>query len=202
MHTLIRLTALTALVASTGCAFGTREAVLSYPPEADDGGGLIASAHAEEGIVPRAREIVLKVSDERAERDRIGNVRNGFGMDTANVVTKDDVAGWVEGALAQELTNAGYTVVAAGADASRDDAIGLTAEIVEVYCDVYMTYDGDVALMITLEGPEAKPVRTQIEGHGGVGINWAATGKSYAESLALALQDAIEKVLAELAKLG
>ena len=37
----------------------------------------------------------------------------------------------------------------------------------------------------------------QHEGTGSVGLNWAYTGKSLAESLALALEDAISKMLVD-----
>lgn len=191
-----------ALVASmlvlSGCAFGTRTAMLSYPPS-EKRGGLIESAHAEETEATRSRNIALSVTDQRSERERIGNVRNGFGMNTADVVTEDDVAGWVEGALAKELTNAGYHVTRLGETATGNDVIALRAEIVTVYCDVYFTYDGEVSLMVTLEDKDRGTVSKQFSGEGSVGLNWAATSKSYAESLALALQDVISKILTEVA---
>jgi hypothetical protein len=194
----VHIALIASMLALTGCAFGTRMAELSYPPN-EQGGGLIESAHAAQTEMPRSRNIVLNVSDERSERSRIGNVRNTFGMDTADVVTKDDVAGWVEGALANELTNAGYHVTRSGEAAIGDGVISLQAEILTVYCDVYLTYDGEVSMMVILEGKERDTIRKQFEGEGGVGLNWAATSESYAESLALALKDVISKILTEVA---
>ena len=115
----VHVAVIASMLVLTGCAFGTRTAELSYPPK-EKGGGLIESAHAEEPEMSRSRHIVLNVSDERSERSRIGNVRNTFGMHTADVVTEDDVAGWVEGALAEELTNAGYHVTRSGEAATSD----------------------------------------------------------------------------------
>lgn len=181
-----------------GCAFGTRTVVLHYPPE-EPAEGMIGSAHAAPAVTAEQGIVVLSLSDQRAERGRVGNVRNGFGMDTADVVTNDDVTAWVQGALEQELAHAGYRVIPPGELESGSDAIDLQADIVRVYCDVYMTYDGEVSLLVNLKGGGRDAVTTQLLGEGGVGLNWAATAESYGESLALALQDVIAKLLAELA---
>jgi predicted alternative tryptophan synthase beta-subunit len=180
----------------SGCAFGTRTAHLTYPPEEGDH-STIALAHAQEGQPDRGRIVVLSVTDDRTEKSRIGNVRNTFGMNTADVVTSDDVRGWVEAAMKSELERAGYVVMQEGAP-QTEYAVGLQASLVKVYCDVYMTYDGEVSLMLNLQGGNRSPARKLVEGEGGVGLNWAATAKSYGESLALALQNAISKVLTEL----
>lgn len=179
-----------------GCAFGTRTAHLTYPPE-ESGHSAIPAAHAQESKSDRGRVVVLNVTDDRPEKSRIGNVRNTFGMDTADVVTSDDVLGWVENALKSELERAGYTVMQEGRS-QTDDAVGLQTSVMKVYCDVYMTYDGEVSLMLNLRGSNRSPASKLIEGKGSVGMSWAGTAKSYAESLALALQNAISKVLIEL----
>jgi len=196
MRTKIQVTLLVSVVILTGCAFGTRTAQLTYPPE-ETGDSLIQSAYAGDAGPGGRQVVVLSVTDERQEKNRIGNVRNTFGMDTANVVTNDDVRVWVENALKQDLERAGYAVVPAGGP-DTDNPIGLQASILKVYCDVYLTYDGEVSLMLNLQGRDRSPVTKEIEGEGSVGMNWAATAKSYAESLALALQSAISKVVAEL----
>jgi len=180
----------------SGCAFGTRTVHLTYPPEESDH-SAIPVAHAQERQSDRRQAVVLSVTDDRTEKNRIGNVRNTFGMDTADVVTSDDVRGWVEAALKSELERAGYTVMQEGTS-QTDDAVGLRTSVVKVYCDVYMTYDGEVSLMLNLQGGNRSPTSKLVEGEGSVGLSWAATAKSYAESVALALQDAISKVLIEL----
>jgi len=195
---ILNLALISSIALLSGCAFGTRTAELSYPPE-ENGGGLIQSAQAQGTELHRSKIVALSVTDERSERNRIGNVRNGFGMDTADVVTKDDIRGWVDDALTKELESAGYEVVRSDEAGASKDVIGLQAEILKVYCDVYFTYDGEVALMVTLDSEDSDTVKKQFEGEGGVGLNWAATGDSYAESLALALQDVIAKLLAEVA---
>jgi hypothetical protein len=199
MRTGISIALLMGFLALGGCAFGTRTVVLSYPPE-EPADGLIDSAYADESGAATPRNIILSVSDQRSEVDRIGNVRNALGMDTADVVTRDDVTSWVTQALEAELVSAGHLVIRAGEALPGEDTIGLRADILTVYCDVYLTYDGEVSLMVTLEGEARDEVSKQLVGHGSVGMNWAATAESYGESLALALQDVISKLLVEVAR--
>jgi len=182
----------------TGCAFGTRQTELSYPPSANNG-GLIASAEASEANLLTSRNIILKVTDDRSEKSRIGNVRNGFGMDTADVVTQSNIEKWVEDALTLELNNAGYRVLKTSE--AGEDSINLNAEVRDVYCDVYFTYDADVNLMVDISSPGKQSSRKAYNGEGSVGLNWAATAASYAESLSLALQNAISLIISDLQKM-
>lgn len=188
------------MVVLSGCAFGTRHAELSYPPEGGEGGGLVAAARADTGNVPGCCEVILAVSDRRTETRRIGNVRNGFGMDTADVVTGSDVTAWVAGAFRQELAEAGYTVVPPESDASSTGAIRLEAEIIKVHCDVIFSYEGDVWINVYLSRQDNAPIANSYHGSGSAGLNWAATSESYAESLARALRDAITQVMTDLAQ--
>ena len=183
------------LSVSSGCAFGTRHAELTYPPVDREPGALVAAARAGEAGAACC-DVVLNVSDMRAETRRIGNVRNTFGMDTADVVTSDDVRTWVEDAFKHELTSAGYAVVPAGSD----HAIMLDADITKVHCDVYLTYDGEVSMTVSLSREGMPALEKHYEGSGSVGLSWAATAQSYAGSLALALQDAVSHVMQDLAK--
>ena len=183
-------------IGASGCAFGTRHADLAYPPKEEDA-GVVGTAHAAPAASRQGMRVVLAVTDERPNKARIGNVRNAFGMDTADVVTNDDVAAWVAGAFRHDLEALGYSV---DTRASVPDAgaVQLEAKVVEVYCDVYMTYDGDVTLDVTLSRPGRPPLEKHYKGVGSVGVNWAATAESYAESLARALQDAISQVMRDL----
>lgn len=198
LRALSGLLVVTALTSLSGCAFGTRHAELNYPPSK---GGAEVIATAEASVVPAAAgiDVILAVSDMRASKERIGNVRNGFGMDTANVVTEADIRAWVEGAFTRELTDAGYVVIPAGSGTGPETAITLDAEVTKVYCDAYLTYDGEVLMTVTLARQGAPAHVKAYEGSGSVGLSWAATAKSYGESLSLALQDGIRQVMADLA---
>lgn len=186
------------LAVSSGCAFGTRHAELVYPPR-DHGGGAIAAVKADDTGNLACCDIVLAVSDLRTKTDRVGNVRNTLGMDTADVVTQDDVRAWVERAFAYELQRAGYTILPAGSAAGGGTPISLDAVVTKAHCDVYLTYGADIRMTVKISRQGAPAFERHYEGAGSVGLSWAATAKSYSESLALALQDAISQVLADLA---
>jgi len=163
----------------SGCAFGTRSALLTYQ--------VSGTPHA-------ARNITLAVSDFRDDRNDkrdVGGVRNTWGMKTAKVVAKNDVAQWVRQALVDELTQQGYTVSSAPA------SLAVGGKVLEVYCDSYMTYEGKVLLAVELRRDGAVLLDKTYAGKGG-GMNWAATSKGYAKALQEALATALYDVVSDI----
>jgi hypothetical protein len=183
-----------------GCALGTRHGHLTYPPENGESKGLIASAHASSARPSASRDILLTVSGNRTVMHLVGHVKNGFGMDMAAVETEDNIQMWVQDALTQELTHAGYNVTSDATVAAKESAIALDAESLKVYVDSYWTYNGDVELIVTLSRIDRKAFKRHYAGHGSIGINYAATAKGYGESLELALQDTISQLLVDLSQ--
>jgi outer membrane lipopolysaccharide assembly protein LptE/RlpB len=106
--------ALTLLACATllgGCAFGTRNARLVYPP------AETAAATAPESEVGT---VSLAVADARTgERMIVGHVRNALSMKTADVVITESPVDWVKRALERELQNAGVRVVTEQEGAAR-----------------------------------------------------------------------------------
>lgn len=164
-----------------GCAFGTRNARLVYPPPETTG----ATAPG-----PEVGTVSLVVADGReGERMIVGHVRNGLAMKTADIVVTESPVDWVRRALEIELANAGVRVVGGDGGGAR-----LSARIVRIECDAYFTYNGnvDLATELTVAG---RPLRSEVfAGEGGAGMNWGSTEDSYSESLAIALQAAARKV--------
>jgi hypothetical protein len=89
---------------------------------------------------------VDKFVDDRLDREVIGHVRNGYGMKTAKVVTTTNISDWVTEAMKAELRNSGYTV---SDNPSADNKV--KGEVIKVYCDSFMTYDGEVGIEVALE---------------------------------------------------
>lgn len=50
------------------------------------------------------------LEDKRIDKTKVGIVKNGFGMETAKVLTKDDPAIWVSNSLKTNMIKAGYQV--------------------------------------------------------------------------------------------
>lgn len=106
-------TVLCAVVASalcSGCAFGHREVALNYTSPDDSA----CNAENEQTIYIAPIEDVCPNADVTlfAKGREIGDIRNGFYMKTASVVSKThDLGAWVTDALAKELACRGYQVL-------------------------------------------------------------------------------------------
>jgi hypothetical protein len=175
---------------ASGCAFGDRHVALQYPPP-PDGAPLLARAPR-----PGITIVVHRFTDSRPV-SRIGEVSNGFGMHTADVLAESDVTAWVAQAIARDLTAAGYNVRWATEDAASEP-VQLSGQVVSTYCKAYFTYDADVsfAVQVSVGG---RPVLNQlVVGRGGAGVNMAATESGYGQSLAIALRDAVAHLAAYL----
>lgn len=188
------------LLGVSACAFGDRRANLSYPPaESDDEVAVVSTAQAREATrASRGMIILAAFSDRRPDKKIVGHVRNGFGIKTAEVLAQNDVREWVEKAIAWELENAGYEVTREAPEGASESAAVLSGDVVRVYCDAYFSYDGEVILQAVLTKNGEILSDRSYSGQGSVGLNWAATAESYAQSLALALQQALIQLLSEI----
>jgi hypothetical protein len=88
----------------SGCAFTTANVDLAYRTEAGKKSPL--------GTLSPMK-IALQVEDERpgAERESVGNKRNGFGSVTASVKSNKDVLSVIYDALKDELVGNGHSIV-------------------------------------------------------------------------------------------
>ena len=177
-----------------GCAVTTRNATLIYPPKAAE--SMVTVAQATTSPVPRSVRIaVLPFADRRNDTTKVGNVRNTLGMKLAPIRTVNSVPGWVRDALVLELTNAGYAADTSAA--SPDSSLAIGGDVLKVHADAYLTYGGEVELLVHLTKAGRELIQHRYVGHGSGGVSWSATAKSYAQALALALADALKQVVAD-----
>lgn len=176
----------------SACAFGTRQPTLVYPPAAEAGAAQAASAAS-----PKSLPIVLQpFVDARKDRSKVGTVRNGFGMPTADVVPTNNVADWFNAALRAELQKSGYTVLAAP-EPGKSFAV-LAGQIRNVWADMYFNYNGEIAFDAQLKQGGKDLLAKHYEGTGSAGVAWAATADSYAQTLAISLANTLKPFIAEL----
>jgi hypothetical protein len=180
-----------------GCAFGTRQPTLIYPPASEP--GTVPAAHAAVTQAPKNVPIVLDTfKDQRSDKKVVGTMRNTFGMRTADVIPNNSVPEWVTQALTMELMNNGYNVTAGTARDSPAGAVVVSGEILNVFCDVYFSYTGQVSLFVRVSRDGKELLNKHYMGEGSAGLNWAGTEESYAQSLALALSAASKQFLSDL----
>jgi hypothetical protein len=105
----------------------------------------------------------------------------------------DSVTAWVLTAMKYELDIAGYKVLADNDAAAVESDIQLSVDIQEVFGKSGVANGAKVLLQGTLENIGRPMVINQFEGRAKL---YTGTAKSVANSLSLALQDAILKMLA------
>lgn len=172
------------------CAFGDRDVYLTYPPEENDGGSISAMAAELETKAEMGQRQTLVISlfeDLRPDKATVGEVRNGWGMKTADANTSSDVPAWVREAARYEFERAGFNVLFS--DEIDQTYPVLDGQIITVFCKAFFSYEGEVSLIAKLSLNGKTVMDQRYTGEGSVGMNWAATGKSYGQSLTLALQD-------------
>jgi hypothetical protein len=194
----VRLLLASAVVALlAGCAFGVRNATLLYPPKAEP--GIVPQAQAASPPAARkARIALVTFIDQRTEKKAVGTMRNGFGMRTADVLATNSVTDWVTQAVKMDLEKSGYTVVSAVGGVQAGTGAVVSGEVLNVFCDMYMSYTGQVSLLMRVSR-DGKDLSTKhYSGEGSAGIAFAGTAESFAESLSLALAAALRQFIADL----
>jgi hypothetical protein len=122
-------------------------------------------------------------------------------MTTADVMASNDVAQWVREALVFELNQSGYGAALGDAAQAPPDRLVITGQVVDVLTKAYFTYTSQVVLATHLQRGNASLRRNTYTGEGGGGLNVAATEAGFGRSVALALQDAVRKLIADLGTL-
>jgi len=192
--------ALVSVVLLSGCAFGTRQPTLIYPPAVESGEKAVA--HAAVMPIPKSVQIVLKpFTDQRSNKKVVGTVRNALGMRTADVIPTNSVTDWVTQALGTELRDNGYTVVSELPSGTLPGSSAVVSgEILNVFCDMYFSYTGQVSLVARVNRDGKEVLNKHYAGEGSAGLAVAMTAESYAQSLALALSSALKQFVSELDK--
>ncbi len=165
----------------SACAFGTRHAELVYPGDLQQA-AAVSRAPSDDPVAVRYFE------DKRDEKERVGEVRNNWGMRTAAVQAAGDPIEWVRLALTHELKNAKYNVVESP---DGDGNLIVDGQILRVYCTALASYEAQVDLRITAKLGDKTIIDDVYHGTGSAGMNWSASSKSYGTSLTEALQNAV-----------
>ena len=179
-----------------GCTFGTRYVALSYPPDGSDEEKVAAGASAG-AAVARTAGVVLDVDDARVDSERIGAVRNTYGIVTASILTEDNIAIWAHDAIRTELEALGYAVVLGTEGDALDAYDRLSAQLTKLYCDIYMFYDGEVTLRATLHPVQGATLGGEFPAKVNSGLSFAASDEGAGQSLAQAMQESARAMLAE-----
>lgn len=126
-----------------GCAFTKDYVDVSYSST-----GTAEKFPGAEGV-----EVAVEVRDSRSVKDKVSSKKNGFGMETAPILARSDVAAAVADAIRQELRARGFGV------AGR--AAVVAADLSRFYCDFQLgmfsgTAKAEVAINLKVKSPSSR----------------------------------------------
>ncbi len=168
----------------SGCAFGTRRPMLTYS-----------------AVLPVApkNNITIKVApfkDERTwSKEKIGDVRNGYGMRCADIIPQNSEEEWLADAFKKELTNAGYVI-----SDGINTAVILEGIAHDIYVNAYMNYGGRLKLNIVLKKSDKVILSKDYSAETNCGMAWASTAASFGKTLEITLQEIMKKIIPDINK--
>lgn len=182
-----RLICLTILFCmQTGCAFGDRTVALDYRPVVED-----VHAAGEMRVIPFV--------DTRPDKARVGEVRNGFGMVTADVRIKNDAGRWVTDALLAELRGCGIDATAVTSEDAGPAEYLVTGKLTEFHTSMYMRYKTRIKLELSVTRGGASILAREYTGRANKLAVTASAGE-YQDVMRAALQDAMRQMAPDLAE--
>lgn len=180
-----RILVIASFLVLQGCAFTDESLVVPERPD------LVPTGPLSE-IDARAFRI-SPLADEREDKERIGYVKNGYGMKTADIGTETPVTDLVANAIADGLTNNGHQL--------GEGDVTVSGTITRFWIDLDMNFtnvevfsDISVALAFTDSATDSELYSRTYSGHGSLkkGI---VTKKVKGEVLALALSNLVEEIV-------
>lgn len=168
-----------------GCAISKDYISINYTPETN----VTQVAGADHVAVQ------VEISDVRAIHDRVGNKKNGYGMDMAPIIATNDVVALVQKAIQTELTNRGFKL--------GDGDVTLLVELSKFYNEFKVGFwagDAEAELTISAQIKKADGNITYsklVNGEGEKLKVQLASGKNAKVALEGALSNAIARLFAD-----
>jgi uncharacterized lipoprotein YajG len=177
---------LLAAVLFSGCALTKDEVSLGYTPQPS------VSKVSGADHVP----VTVTVKDARQDKTAVGAKINGFGMETAPIVSRGDVIALVENAIETELTDRGFKL-------NATNGVSLVAELSTFRNHFKVGFwagdaVADITLEITVKNVAGTIVYNKLVQGQGMNENiQLATGSNAKVALEAALSDAMTKMFSD-----
>jgi uncharacterized lipoprotein len=166
---------------ASGCALTKDYVVLSYDPQTNvekiEGAGTV--------------KVRVEFSDVRTVKDKVSCKKNGYGMEMARIIARNDAAQTVKNAIETELKNRGFNLT--------EGSVSVFAELTKYYNDFKLGFwSGRAVAELVMNVQVKKPDRSilysrMIAGENGPTVQ-LASGKNAKIALDRALKDAISKL--------
>ena len=179
--------ALTAVTFFTGCAVTKDYVSLAYVPQAN-----VAKIAGADTV-----SVNVAVADSRSIKDKVSAKKNGYGMEMAAIIAKEDVAETLKKAVEVELANRGFHLNGGG--------ITVGAELSKFYSDFKTGFfSGSAVAEVTMNVQVKKAggniaYSKLVNGEGGKENLQLASGSNAKIALDAALKDAVAKLFGDTA---
>ena len=170
-----------------GCALTKAHISLTYVPQAN-----LAKIDGADSVTVR-----LDVKDGRTIKDKVGVKKNGYGMEMAAIIAKEDVAITVKNAIEAELANRGFRL--------GGGEISIVSELSKFYNDFKIgfwsgTAVAEVIMNVQVKKADGSLVFSKlVTGEGRKEGLWVASGSNAKVALDSALRDAVDKLFSDAA---
>jgi hypothetical protein len=135
---------------------------------------------------------VGEFEDGRSEPQKIGAMKNIWGMTVVSVMTDDSVPEWMTKALATELTQAGYSVV------DHKDGYRVEGKVIEAFTNTAFIYEGSLSIDLSLKKGDEVVFRKIYSTDEDGGLNWLDRPAMTAETLEINLQEICRQFIADI----
>ncbi len=180
------------------CAFTDRHVSLAPPQTIPQ--LAVAASPAQPGKVVS----VARPQDLRPDPTTVGNIRNGYGMVTAQVRSNNDVALWVTNSLVTGLEQAGYRVERAETVETTQTPLAIDVGVSRVFTEYvpgFFTISGkaDIAAQIEIYKQGQRVLRRVYTGkYENTNLVVATSASEYQALLNEAMKDFLQKAIPDL----
>jgi hypothetical protein len=148
------------------------------------------------GTVAVARFVDARTS-ELATGQNVGQVRNGFGMPTANVAANQSPVFWVGDSIARSLAANGFKVEKVDMPEAAVGIPVVTGKVNEVFVDMYLSMEGEMKADVAVENGGQNLFSTQCQGKDS-GAAWTASGDEFQNRLTGAMKQFVDTCVPKL----
>jgi len=194
----------------SGCAFGSRAVALNYTPTVNaakvGGGRAIYVAPIRDVCVTNEKSIFAKNeagSLTTVKGKEIGDIRNGYYIKTASVVSKSmDLGPWITDALTKELKQCGFSA-AQVTGLPPECPLGVSGSLTECYSRVkfFQGQECTIRATISIQQNGAAISSKEYIGQSKGGVAFL-TPEEYEKVFQLAMADFVGKVVKDVAIAG
>lgn len=175
-----------------GCA-GPRNVMLLYHPQ--DEYGNVDSVFSAVTKLSQPFSIALSFEDRRINKENLGIVKNSYGKELGSVFAKNDMMDWIKNAVQVYLEEKKYTLLMDQEEVRHDSIPIIYVYVDQVTCNSYKFYDGTVTISLSMTPwNDTTKIIKKYTGKGSTGENYRGKPEKCAQSLSIALDNAVKKI--------